>query len=157
MIRRATPDDADALASVNRESITALCGVRYSDEELAAWTAGIDPTMYDAAIDAENIVVAVEDDTIVGFAVADPSESMVKALFVAPDAARRGVGRSLMAAVEERLLHAGVGDARLNASFNAVPFYEALGYSALGQTTHRLRSGVELPCTAMRKRLRSPG
>jgi GNAT superfamily N-acetyltransferase len=153
MIRRATPDDARAIASVHRASIMELCVGTYSDPELATWTAGVGPTIYKAPIEAGNAVVAVDNDRIVAFGIFDPSEALIGALYVAPDAVRRGIGRSVMAAIEARLASAGVSEARLNATLNALPFYGTLGYVARGQTTNRLPSGIELPCMAMSKRL----
>jgi hypothetical protein len=64
MIRKATPSDVCALASLHRESVTALCAAAYSDEELAVWTADINPTIYRVPIAAGYVVVAVENDTI---------------------------------------------------------------------------------------------
>jgi len=157
MIRRATPDDASALVSLHRESIMELCAAAYSEEELVAWTTGVDSTIYEAPMEAGNVVVAVENETIAALGVFDPSESLINALYVAPDAVRRGIGRGLMTAIEARLVGAGVDEARLNATLNAVPFYAALGYSALGLTTNRLPSGVELSCMAMTKRLQPVG
>jgi GNAT superfamily N-acetyltransferase len=153
MIRRAKPADAGVLASLHRASITELCAAAYSDEQLAAWTATLEPAMYEALMGTRDVLVAVENDTLVGLGVCDPSESLVNATYVAPHAVRRGIGTGLMVAMEGRLVAAGVGEARLNATLNAVPFYEALGYSAAGRTTNRLPSGVELPCMVMTKRL----
>ncbi len=109
--------------------------------------------MYEVLMKTSDVLVSVEKGTHVGLGVCDPSESRINATYVAPGAVRRGIGRGLMLAMEARLLAAGVSEARLNATLNAVPFYDALAYSASGRTTNRLPSGVELPCMAMTKRL----
>jgi putative acetyltransferase len=153
MIRRAAPADAGALASLHRASITELCAAAYSEEQLAHWIAALEPAIYEALMETSEVFAAVENGTLVGFGVCAPRESLINATYVAPSATRRGIGRGLMAAMERCLVGAGVSEARLNATLNAVPFYEALGYTPAGRTTNRLPSGVELPCVAMAKRI----
>ncbi|MDE2125134.1 MAG: GNAT family N-acetyltransferase [Armatimonadetes bacterium] len=45
---------------------------------------------------------------------------------------RHGVGRLLMAAVEAQARRLGIKSTKLDAQLHAIPFYEALGYSAEG-------------------------
>jgi GNAT superfamily N-acetyltransferase len=153
MIRKARPADASPLASLHRASIRELCAAAYSNEQLAAWTAALEPSMYASLMATSYVVVAVQDGVPVGLGVCDPRESLINAVYVAPGATRRGVGRNLLAVLESRFVEAGVSEARLNATLNAVSFYGALGYSAAGTTTNRLGTGVDLPCMAMTKRL----
>jgi putative acetyltransferase len=153
VIREATRADAGALASLHRASIGHLCAGTYSEAEVAAWTDGLEPHVYDALIASAYVVVAEENGALAGFGVCDSDASVVNAVYVAPGSARRGVGRRLMRALESHLVQAGVSEARLNATLNAVPFYAALGYVSMGAATNRLPSGVELACVAMTKRL----
>lgn len=37
---------------------------------------------------------------------------------------------------------------------NGVPFYEAMGFTAIEPTTWHSRGGLDMPCLRMRKRLR---
>jgi GNAT superfamily N-acetyltransferase len=154
VIREATRAHAAALASLHRASIRQLCAGAYSEAEVAAWTDGLEPHVYDALIASAYVVVAEVNGALAGFGVCDSDASVVNAVYVAPGSARRGVGRRLMRALESHLVQAGVSEARLNATLNAVPFYVALGYVSTGAATNRLPSGVELPCVAMTKRLR---
>jgi N-acetylglutamate synthase-like GNAT family acetyltransferase len=81
----------------------------------------------------------------------DPAEALINATCVRPDAARRGIGRTLVAVMEAAARASGATEVRLNATLNAVGFYETLGYSRAGDASNRLPSGVELPCVVMIK------
>ena len=75
----------------------------------------------------------------------DPLRGVLHLVVVAPDVRRRGVGRRLVAAVEERLAAAGVTS--VEAVFwpgnrIAVRFVEALGYEPLPETRATPRYGI---------------
>lgn len=89
------------------------------------------------------VLVAAGDATLLGFvhaqavvrpagpALAERSVVLVHELVVADDARRRGVGRALMAAVEEYAARQGAADVRLQhyaMNRSAHDFYRALGY-----------------------------
>ena len=103
MIRRARPADAGALASLHRASIMELCAAAYAHDELAAWTAALEPSLYASLMATSHVVVAAQDGVLVGLGVCDPSESLINAVYVSPRAVRRGVGRSLLAELESHL------------------------------------------------------
>lgn len=54
----------------------------------------------------------------------------VEELYVVPESRRRGVGRALLGAVEERCGARGVSYVEVQTDEEAAPFYEALGYEA---------------------------
>jgi GNAT superfamily N-acetyltransferase len=85
--------------------------------------------------------------------VCSPEIGLINATYVAPSTTRRGVGRTLMNAMEALLLDASASEARLNATLNAVAFYRSLGYRNDIPTLNRLASGIDLPCVAMSKPL----
>ena len=58
-----------------------------------------------------------------GVGVCSPEIGLINACYVAPEMTRRGVGRTLMNALEALLLGASAREARLNATLNAVAFY----------------------------------
>lgn len=84
----------------------------------------------------------------------DPAReaARIRAFFVGPDAARRGVGAALLAACEDAALAAGFAEAALMATLPGVPFYAARGYVATDATTVDA-GGVPLRFVAMNKRL----
>ncbi len=91
---------------------------------------------------------AREDDAL------DPAvdAARIRAFFVAPAAARRGVGAALLAACEAAALGAGFTHAALMATLPGVPFYTAHGYLAGGDTVHDC-GGTPVRFVAMDKAL----
>ncbi|MDX6583068.1 MAG: hypothetical protein QOI10_2252 [Solirubrobacterales bacterium] len=155
MIRHADPSEAEALAALHRSSITAHCSAAYTDAQINAWTAMLRPEAYSALIRDAAVLVVTDDaeNRLVGVGVCSPEIGLINATYVERSNTRRGVGRTLMNAMESLLLDAGRREARLDATLNALAFYRSLGYGGEVSAVSRLPSGIELPCVAMSKRL----
>ena len=81
----------------------------------------------------------------------------IRAFFVHPDWARRGIGRSLMAASEKAALAAGFRDVVIISSTLAgEPLYASLGYRAVERYDSDLPGGLVLPCVGMTRSLAGP-
>ena len=152
-IRRAVKEDLHRIHAVHRESILGLCAAHYSAVELAQWTDALRPDGYAALFASRAFFVAEADGRVLGFAVLDLRESLINATYVSPKAVRRGVGRSLVEAMESAAKKAGVSRLQLNSTLNAAPFYERLGYVRKEATCNPLPTGVDLPCVLMTKDL----
>jgi GNAT superfamily N-acetyltransferase len=152
-VRRATPDDRDAIWSVRTASIKTLCESHYG--ELAeAWANSPPPDDFQDVIRAHDFLVAEREGAIVGFGFLNRQTATLEAIFVAPAFARRGVGTALLCGLEEIARQAGLSGLTLSASLNAVDFYARAGYQANEQTTWRHPAGFDLPCVAMAKDLK---
>ena len=173
-VRRATHADAPAIARVHRASIRRLCSTCYTGAQIAAWTHGIEPGIYRRAMSeiGERMWVAEGDGRVVGYAAllgsgrsraertfsgrgrgSDWSE--VRAVYVAPAWAGRGVGSALLATVERSARRAGAHTLVCVASLNAVPFYRARGFRVLRATLYESPRGFTIPAVRMRKDLNS--
>ncbi len=75
----------------------------------------------------------------------------IRAFFVSPDFARRGLGRALLEACERAALEDGFQTLELMATLPGVPFYDALGFSAVEEARDTLPNGVEVRFVRMRK------
>jgi GNAT superfamily N-acetyltransferase len=76
-------------------------------------------------------LVAYEHDRAVacgGLKTVGPGVAEVKRMYVVPQARRRGVGRALLSALEDRARSLGFGRARLDCERHNWPFYRAAGY-----------------------------
>ena len=80
--------------------------------------------------------------------------SELRACYVAPSAARRGVGSALVAEIERIGREHGLLYLRLDSSLTAQPFYTALGYQVEERHEHVLSSGVAMIAIKMRKQLK---
>ena len=81
------------------------------------------------------------------------SHSELRACYVAPHAARRGVGSALVAEIERIARERGLDHLELESSITAEPFYAALGYQVETRGVHLLSPGVPMAAVTMRKRL----
>lgn len=154
-IRIATTNDAPATARVHEQSIRALCSGHYSSPQIKAWAAAITPESHRSLIEHPALVVIVdEDDTdIRGIGVCEPSSGTVNAIYVSPEAGGQGVGAALLKRLEMEIVEAGTQQAHLNATLNAVAFYERHGYGNGRPSVNTLPSGIDLPCVAYDKDL----
>ena len=153
-IRRVTQEDLPEVAAMHRASILDLCAAHYSAAELSLWTDALQPAKYTALLAGRQFLVAEEDGQILGFGVLDLSQSLINATYVSPKAVRRGVGRSLVKAMEDLAKQGGVSRLHLSSTLNAVRFYERLGYVQKEASFNRLPTGTELPCVVMTKDLK---
>jgi GNAT superfamily N-acetyltransferase len=86
----------------------------------------------------------------------DPSReaARVRAFFVHPDFARRGIGRALLAACESAIVAAKFSSAELVATLAGEPLYAACAYEALERYEVPLPDGLMLPVVRMQKQFR---
>lgn len=152
-IRRARAEDAESVGRVHRGAIRELCGTHYTDEQIEAWSGPRPAGHFAKVIRAKEFYVAEEGGEMVGFGSLNAEACEVDAVYVAPAAAGRGVGMKLLGAVEERARELGLKRLRVDASLNAVGFYERAGYVLQGKGAHRLWNGIDLPCAYLSKEL----
>ena len=81
--------------------------------------------------------------------------AMIRAFFVHPDWARRGIGRQLLARSEQGARAAGFAHLEIAATLPGVPLYEAGGYTSVEATTVPLPNGEHLRIVRMREKLRA--
>ncbi len=155
-IRKARPEDTAALHAIHVASIRDLCRSHYSPAQVAAWATGLARPGYLKAMALFDFFVAEEEGAIVGLCVLDVPGAELNALYVAPAAAGHGVGRCLLVHAEEIAWRREVRALKLKSTLNAVSFYERCGYRRLRRSTHRLASGLRLPCVEMTRRLLQP-
>jgi putative acetyltransferase len=152
-LRRASTDDGAAIQSAHAASIRVTCRSHYPAADVEAWAGRLTPRSYDESIARRDVLVAEDDGRIVGFGVLGPAQCEVRAVYVHPDAGRRGFGRALLDALEAIARLRGLRELRLDASLNAVGFYAAAGWHRVGDTRHTFPGGVDIACIAMRKAL----
>lgn len=84
----------------------------------------------------------------------DPAR--IRAFFVHPHWARRGIGRALLQSCEEAIRAAGFIRAELVATLPGEPLYTSVGYGVIERYDAPLKDGLSLPVVRMGKTL-SPG
>jgi GNAT superfamily N-acetyltransferase len=173
-IRPASPTDIGALGDLQRSAMRSLGAGYYTPAEVAAAVRYIcvpDPEL----IDDGTYLVAELDGRLVGcggwslrrkaYAGSAASETdaerldplaeptHIRAMFTAPDVARQGVGRAILAAAEDAARAAGFRRARLGATLSGEAFYRRSGYVEIGRETAPLPGGTGIEVIVMEKGL----
>jgi len=154
-IRLATEDDVAAIRKVIRSAIEGLAARDYPPEVIKSWgpdTAQAREKQKEAIRTHSEITwVAIFDDQIVGFAALAPKQKKLRAVYVAAEASRLGIGSALLKCVETKAKELGLDELSMHSSLTAVPFYEHHGYAKNGETLHTLASGDQMKAVAMEK------
>jgi putative acetyltransferase len=100
-------------------------------------------------------IVALREDTPVGFAQFEPATDRLRALFVDGEVQHRGVGSLLLAEVERRARRRGGNRVHGSMSLNAVPFYTRADFRPCSGPEWLTSAGVSVPVVRMEKLLRS--
>ena len=81
----------------------------------------------------------------------DPAR--IRAFFIHPDWARRGIGRAILTACETAIIAAGFPQAELVATLAGEPLYLTCGYRVAERYEIPMTGGLTLPVVRMTKRL----
>jgi GNAT superfamily N-acetyltransferase len=173
-LRLATVDDVPAIRALIDASVRVLGAAYYSDEQIASslrWVFGpdtqliADGTYY--VIEAEDAIVAAGGwsrratlyggDQMKGTddAALDPERepARIRAFFVHPAWARRGLARRLYDACADAARTRGFTALELVSTLPGEPLYRALGFAPVEELVHEMPDGVGLPVIRMRQAL----
>ena len=155
IVRPMRDDEARTFLEIQRAAVRGLAVNDYPASVIEEWAPL--PVM-DAAIavfrinqDDEIRLVAELDGELVGIGVLVLAGSELRACYVVPDVARKGVGSALVAEIERIARHHGLMHLELLSSLTAEPFYRALGYEVGESVEHVLRSGEGMAAIKMQK------
>lgn len=157
--RPALAGDAPAMVDVHYAAVQAVDRRHYSDDVLSAWSPPPDASRRDWLADLVRrestlCTVAVSSGgAIVGFCIALPEHALLKALYVHPGFAGKGLGRGLLGEMEARCRALGLDVLELSASYNAAAFYRSCGYEARGPVDQPLAGTVTMGAIRMVKQL----
>jgi GNAT superfamily N-acetyltransferase len=174
-LRTATLADVDGLRALIPRSARALSAGHYTPEEAEAairYVFGVDTALLR---DGTYFVVEAADGALAGCggwsrrrtlyggdqhkAAEDPpldptrDAARIRAFFVAPEHARRGVGRRLLDACFAAARGAGFTRVELMATLPGVPLYEAAGFAAVERVTEVVADGTGIPFIRMTRAL----
>lgn len=75
----------------------------------------------------------------------------IRAFFIHPDFARRGIGKQIIKACESAAQAAGFSQLEMGATLPGEPMYAAVGYHVIERFDYQLRDGIILPLVRMGK------
>jgi putative acetyltransferase len=126
----------------------------YNDVILQAWSPGPSAERISAAeaelTNSDVIFLVFEVDAdIIGFGIVLPQQNEFRALYVKPTI-EQGVGKSLCEVLLKETQKTSCSHLDLQASLNAVNFYQRMGAKILEPVEHRFQGGVVMPAMKMR-------
>ncbi len=151
VIRKARKEDKEELAVLHKASIGRLCAKAYGTDLIRGWLDVITTEAYDNALKHLVFIVVAGPESLLGFGMLDCPDSMIKAVYVAPDQAGKGIGTRILTTLERLAGIAGVNRLSIFATLNAEGFYRRHGYLLVRKATHTLPNGTCLPCLKMDK------
>ena len=125
-LREARFEDAGALISVRHQAIMALAP-EYGVAAASQWAGSASPNYAIETIGAYTVFVAESESGVVGWVAF--RDNTIEHIYARPDTSR--VGTCLMERAEALIAAAGFEVAVLDASPNAVSFYEQRGYEVI--------------------------
>jgi GNAT superfamily N-acetyltransferase len=173
MIRKAIPADVPEIERVMRASMAELGAPSYDDAQVASavqFIAVVDRQLIDDGtyfvIEENGQLVACggwsgraklfsgpsEQDAVAGRLDPNVDAARIRAMFVDPAQARRGLGRRILEAAEADAASAGFRTFELMATLPGVPLYRACGYEEIERTVIELPDGARLECLRMQRR-----
>ena len=173
-VRKARQDERESIQELIEASARLLSREHYDDDQIEAAIEsvfGVDSTLIDDGTyfvaEANGALVGcggwskrktlyggdqyVDRDTGTLDPVSDPAK--IRAFFIHPDHARKGIARAILDVCESEARKSGFRALELAATMPGVPFYEAVGYAAGERFDLPMREGVVLELITMRKEL----
>jgi N-acetylglutamate synthase-like GNAT family acetyltransferase len=129
-IRRATPDEADALTEIAH---AAKRRWNYPEKWIEQWRA--DLTITPEFVGNHEVFVAVADGEIGGCCalVVSDSQAELEHMWIDPQQMGNGVGRALFEYTKQRAKELGLTQLELSADPNAEGFYQRMGAKRIGE------------------------
>ncbi len=158
-LRIARQDDISALDRLFRRSYSRLLKADYSPSVLTTVVPMIARAQPDLVISGHFYVVEEEGSAILGaggWSLQPPGGlpatqgiGHIRHVATDPDTTRRGVARHILNHIVTVAREAGLSALHCQSTLTAKPFYEAVGFVTQGQTTLKLRGGIEFPAVQM--------
>lgn len=174
IIRKATMDERDALQQLIAESARKLSREHYSDAQIEAaieTVFGVDTTLIE---DGTYFVVESDGELAgcggwskrktlfggdqyssrdVGYIDPKTEPAKIRAFFIHPDHARKGIARALLSRCEDEARAQGYRALELLSTLPGIEFYKSCGFVENGNLTLDLTDSVKLDFVPMRKEL----
>jgi len=173
-IRKATMDDREEITRLIAESARQLSRQHYNDEQIEAAIAtvfGVDTDLID---DGTYFVVESEGELVgcggwskrktlfggdqfssrdAGYLDPESEPAKIRAFFIHPDRARKGIARAILSQCESEAQTHGFRALELMATLPGIEFYKSCGFLETGNFDLDLIDGVKLELVPMRKEL----
>ena len=146
ILRKYNSSDCEQLAKLFYETVHTINAKDYTEEQLNVWATGqVDLEKWNASLEKNHTVIAVEDDKIVGFGDMDKTGYLDR-LYIHKDYQRMGIASSICDELEKHFS----SSFTTHASITAKPFFEKRGYTVVKEQQVE-RGGILLTNFIMQK------
>lgn len=155
-VREMRLEDARRFLEIHHAAVRGIAAKDYPASVVEAWARPITNESLERLLandDGEIRLVADLDGEPVGIGAIVVGNSELRACYVAPSAARRGVGSVLVERIEQIAREHHLDHLELESSTTAEPFYAALGYKVESRGDLLFAPGVPMAAVKMRKQL----
>jgi putative acetyltransferase len=156
MLRVAKISDADTIRRLREESIRGLAYTHYKTDEVESWCGVRTAEDYHSPIQDKVVLVEEHQGQIFAFGQLDSAKSVIEAIYVHPSKSRQGLGLGILQALEAIAAAEGIRVLMLEASLNAVQFYERAGYCPATEEGHEFVRNHFASSILMRRQLAPP-
>ncbi|MEL6559248.1 MAG: GNAT family N-acetyltransferase [Bacteroidota bacterium] len=130
MIRRAKPDDLEAILKVFEETIRSTCQHDYTLEQINVWVSSIDDQeKWKNRIANQFFLVAELENKIAGFTSLEGD--YIDLLYVSNKFLRKGIANRLFEKLKGEALKNGKTKLASDVSITAYPFFEKMGFKMI--------------------------
>ncbi|KAM3083293.1 hypothetical protein ACMFMG_003948 [Clarireedia jacksonii] len=173
-LRKATLDDIPELHPLIDASVRGLQAEHYTQAQIAGALKSVYGVDTQLIKDGNYFVVTSEDSIVASGGISfrstlyggdqfatrdskllDPEVdgARIRAFFVHPNWARKGIAGMIIRACESAAMEAGFKRAEIGSTLSGVAFYEKMGYRAFGRSDAQLDDGLVLEIVKMEKSL----
>lgn len=151
-IRKGNKNDLIQLLRLFIDTIRFVCHKDYNIKQIEAWSSGIEnKERWQQVIDHQYILVAIEQDKILGFCSLD-NENYIDLLFVHKNHQHQGIAFQLYTLIEQEAKQQNQKYLTADVSKTAQPFFEKIGFKLIQEQIVTVK-GVELTNFKMKKDL----
>jgi putative acetyltransferase len=152
IVRIARIDDLNELKKLFVETVTTVCSADYDEQQINAWTSGVDNRQrWDDIMTKQFVLVAQHADRIAGFATLD-NGNYIDLLYVHKDYQRQGIANTLYADIETEARRLKQTTLTSDVSKTAKPFFEKVGFKVVKEQNVTI-DNVEMTNYKMTKKL----
>lgn len=152
IVRKGQINDLTELQKLFVDTITTICASDYDKQQIEAWTSSVEnKKRWDEILTKQFILVAQDQDKIVGFATLD-NGNYFDLLYVHKDYQRQGIAQRLLYDIEAEARQVKQPELTSDVSKTAKPFFEKNGFKTTEEQTN-IRQGIKIINYKMIKQL----
>jgi putative acetyltransferase len=159
IIRPHRTADVEAMYVLRYVAVHQIAGDVYDRDILEGWAGKLETkAIEDFSVNLEKEIRLVVElgNKLIGygaFRIPEPDKADIFGVYMLPGHERQGVGKQLLAALEDEARRRGLRQAWVTSPLNAIPFFEHSGYEFVTDGIHKLYNGSEVKCARLVKQL----